>query len=158
MRRSFSASWRFALIAIPAFAGEFNKVISVGQKAPDFAGIPAVANGEDVSVSLGDIKEDVVVLVFLANHCPVVEMYEDRIIEFTKEFKDKNVKVVGFSVSQQDQDKIPAIKNYMKEHKVRLHLRIRRDPGCRQGLWCHQHAAVLCLGQRAQDQVHRRDG
>jgi peroxiredoxin len=118
MRKVLLSFAAVALIAIPAFAGEFNKVISVGQKAPDFAGIPAVANGEDVSVSLGDIKEDVVVVVFLANHCPVVLAYEDRLVEFTNDFKDKNVKVVGFSVSQQDQDKIPAIKNYMKEHKA----------------------------------------
>jgi len=70
-----------------------------------------------VSVSLGDIKEDVVVVVFPANHCPVVLAYEDRLVEFTNDYKDKSVKVVGFSVSQQDQDKIPAIKDYMKEHK-----------------------------------------
>ena len=86
-------------IAIPALAGKYNKVVSVGDKAPTFSGLPAVYNGEDTSVSLPDIKEDVVVLVFLANHCPVVEAYEDRIIEFTKEYKDKSVRVVGIAVS-----------------------------------------------------------
>lgn len=107
-----------AAIAIPALAGDhYNKVVNVGDKAPTFSGLPAVQNGEDTSVSLPDLKEDVVVLVFLANHCPVVEIYEDRIIEFTKEFKDKNVKVVGISVSTMNQDKIPGIKDYTKEHK-----------------------------------------
>ncbi len=117
MRKVLLSLVAVCLIAVPAFAGKYNRVISVGQKAPDFAGIPAVANGEDVSVSLSDIKEDVVVVVFLANHCPVVLAYEDRLVEFTNDYKDKSVKVVGFSVSQQDQDKIPAIKDYMKEHK-----------------------------------------
>ena len=88
-----------SLIAIPAFAGKYNKVISVGQKAPDFAGLPAVENGEDISLLLADIKEDVVVVVFLGNHCPVVQAYEDRLIDFTNDYKDKGVKVVGFSVN-----------------------------------------------------------
>ena len=56
-------------------------------------------------------------VVFLANHCPVVKAYEDRLIEFTNAYKDKGVKVVGISVSTQDQDKIPGIKEYTKEHK-----------------------------------------
>ena len=61
-----------ALVAAPAFAGKYNKVISVGDKAPDFSGLPAIENGEQKSLTLSDIKEDVVVVVFLANHCPVV--------------------------------------------------------------------------------------
>lgn len=106
-----------ALVAAPAFAGKYNKVVSVGEKAPDFAGLPAIENGEQKSVTLGDIKEDVVVVVFLANHCPVVRAYEDRIIDFTKDYQGKNVKVVGLAVSQQTGDKLPGIKDYMKENK-----------------------------------------
>ena len=106
-----------AAIAVPALAGKYNKVVSVGDKAPTFSGLPAIENGEQVSVSLPDIKEDVVVLVFLANHCPVVQAYEDRIIEFTNDYKSKGVKVVGIAVSQQSIDKLPGIKDYMKEHK-----------------------------------------
>jgi len=107
------------LVAVSAFAGKFNKVISVGDKAPDFSGLPAVQNGEDTSLSLADLKDDIVVVVFLANHCPVVKAYEDRLIEFTNAYKDKGVKVVGISVSNPslEQDKIPGIKEYTKEHK-----------------------------------------
>jgi peroxiredoxin len=117
MRKVLLSLVAVSAIAIPALAGKFNKVVSVGDKAPTFSGLPAVYNGEDTSVSLPDIKEDVVVLVFLANHCPVVQAYEDRIIEFTNEYKDKNVRVVGVAVSQQAIDKLPGIKDYMKEHK-----------------------------------------
>ena len=91
-----------SLVAVPAFAGKYNKVISVGDKAPDFSGIPAIENGEQKSLTLSDIKEAVVVVVFLANHCPVVQAYEDRVIDFTKDYKDKGVKVVGIAVSQAD--------------------------------------------------------
>jgi peroxiredoxin len=106
-----------SLVAVSAFAGKFNRVISVGDKAPVISGLPAIQNGEESSFSLSDVKDDVVVVVFLANHCPVVKAYEDRLIEFTSAYKDKGVKVVGISVSLQDQDKIPGIKEYTKEHK-----------------------------------------
>jgi len=108
------------LVAVSAFAGKYNKVVSIGDKAPTFSGLPAVQNGEDTSLSLSDLKEDVVVVVFLANHCPVVKAYEDRLIEFTNAYKDKGVRVVGISVSNPatyEQDKIPGIKEYTKEHK-----------------------------------------
>jgi len=117
MRKVVLSLVAVAAIAIPALAGKYNKVVSVGDKAPTFSGLPAIQNGEQVSVSLPDIKEDVVVVVFLANHCPVVQAYEDRIIEFTNDYKNKNVKVVGIAVSQQSIDKLPGIKDYMKEHK-----------------------------------------
>ena len=106
-----------SLVAMPAIAGKYNKAISVGDKAPDFSGIPAIANGEQSSVSLSDIKEPIVVVVFLANHCPVVRAYEDRVIDSTKDYKGKGVKVVGFAVSQAEGDKLPGIKDYMKENK-----------------------------------------
>ena len=104
-----------SLVALPAIAGKYNKTISVGDKAPDFAGLPAVENGSDTSLTLSDIKEPVVVLVFLGNHCPVVKAYEDRLIEFTTAYKDKGVKVVGVSVNDNDEDRIPGIKKYTKD-------------------------------------------
>ena len=88
-----------------------------GDKAPEFSGIPAVENGQDTSLTLTDIKEPIVVVVFLGNHCPVVQMYEDRLIDFTTAYKDKGVKVVGLSVNDMDSDRIPKIKEYMKDHK-----------------------------------------
>jgi len=116
MRKMILSLAVLALVASPVFAGQYNKVVSVGEKAPSFSGLPATTkSGDDLSVSLGDIKEDVVVVVFLANHCPVVVAYEDRIIDFTKDYQGKGVKVVGISVSQQDQDRLPKIKEYMKD-------------------------------------------
>jgi len=108
-----------SLVAMPVVAGpgKYNKVLSAGDKAPEFSGVPAVENGEDTSLTLTDIKEPVVVVVFLGNHCPVVQAYEDRLIDFTAAYKDKGVKVVGLSVNDMDSDRIPKIKEYMKDHK-----------------------------------------
>jgi len=108
-----------ALVASPAFAGRYNKAVSVGDKAPAFSSIPAVAkSGETTTLSLGDVKEDVVVLVFLANHCPVVQAYDDRIIDFANDYKGKGVKVVGVSVSRNPVDNLAAIKTYIQEKKI----------------------------------------
>jgi peroxiredoxin len=115
MRKTFLTIAALGLLASPVFAGKFNKTVSVGEKAPTFAGIPAVMGGQDASLTLSDIKEDVVVLVFLANHCPVVHAYEDRIIDFTNDYKGKSVKVVGVSVGKAEGDKLPGIKDYMKD-------------------------------------------
>jgi thiol-disulfide isomerase/thioredoxin len=104
-----------ALFAVPAFAGKYNTAISVGEKAPVFSSIPAVMGDKDASLTLSDMKEDVVVLVFLANHCPVVTAYEDRIIDFANDYKGKNVKVVGVCVNDMDSDRLPAIKVRVKE-------------------------------------------
>jgi peroxiredoxin len=117
MRKWILSLAGLALIASPVFAGQFNRVISVGDKAPAFSGIPAVMGDKDASLTLSDLKEDVVVLVFLANHCPVVTAYEDRIIDFANDYKDKNVKVVGVCVNDMDPDRLPAIKVRVNEKK-----------------------------------------
>jgi len=117
MRKVLLSLVAIAAITIPALAGKYNKVVSVGEKAPTFSGLPAIHNGEETSVSLSDLKDEVIVLAFLANHCPVVVAYEDRLVDFTNDYKDKGVRVVGISVSSLDQDKLPGIKEYMKDHK-----------------------------------------
>jgi len=103
--------------ASPAFAGEhYNKAVKPGDKAPAFSGIPAYSpSGEQTSLTLSDLKEDVVVLVFLANHCPAVVACEDRLNEFTSEYKDKGVRVVGVCVNDIDEDKLPAIKKRISD-------------------------------------------
>jgi peroxiredoxin len=114
MRKLVLSLAALALIASPAFAGKYNKVVSVGEKAPTFSGIPAVEGTQDASLTLSDIKNDIVVLVFLANHCPVVTAYEDRIIDFANDYKGKGVKVIGVSVNDIDQDRLPGIKERVK--------------------------------------------
>jgi peroxiredoxin len=118
MRKLFLSLLGLALIASPALAGKFNTKVSVGDQAPTFSGIPAVMGQQDASVSLSDIKEPVVVLVFLGNHCPVVKAYDDRIIDFTNDYKGKGVKVVGVSVNDLDADRLPAIKDYVKDKGI----------------------------------------
>jgi peroxiredoxin len=114
MRKTLLSLAIAALMATPALAG-----VKIGDKAPGFDGLPAVVHGQEASLSLSDIKEDVVVVVFTANHCPAVVQNEDRIIDLVNGLKDKSVKVVGISCTGAEglkaQDDIPAIKNRVKE-------------------------------------------
>jgi len=113
MRKMFLALAGLALIASPVLAGKFNKVVSVGDKAPVFSGIPAITGDQETSLSLSDLKEDVVVLVFMNNECPVVTAVEDRLIDFVNDYKGKSVKLVGVSVIRNDS--LSKIKAYYKK-------------------------------------------
>ncbi len=117
MRKIALSLAALALVAAPALAGKYNKKISVGDKAPVFAGIPAVCKGEECSVSLADIKEDVVVLAVLANHCPAVVGTQDRLVDLAKSYEGKNVRFIGIGISgkgSKSVDDLAAIKKLDK--------------------------------------------
>lgn len=114
MRKMVLSLAALALFAAPVVADDYNKKLDIGQKAPDFTALPAAEASGETSVSLGDIKEDVVVVVFLANHCPMVGRYDDRIIDLVDAYKGKPVKLVGICVSNAEGDRLPGIKKYIE--------------------------------------------
>jgi len=66
--------------------------LEIGDNAPDF-NLPDV-NGRFYSLKdFSDVK--ILVIIFTCNHCPTAQAYEDRIIQFTREYKDKGVSVVA---------------------------------------------------------------
>ncbi|MCY2934199.1 MAG: redoxin family protein [Planctomycetota bacterium] len=105
-------------MSFPAFAAD---KVKVGDKAPVFSGIPAInAKGEATTLNLGDIKKDVVVVTFLANHCPAVVAYEDRIIDLVNKNKDKSVELIAICCTDPEssygkQDDIKMIAAKIKE-------------------------------------------
>jgi peroxiredoxin len=70
--------------------------LKVGDKAPNFK-----AESTDGKVlTLGDFKNaKVLVVCFTCNECPVAAAYEDRFIEFNKQYHDKDVKFVAINVN-----------------------------------------------------------
>jgi len=118
MRKLVLSLFALVLVASPVLAGKFNKKVSVGDKAPDFAGIPAVVKGQETSLSLRDMKDDIVVVAIMADHCPYVIAAYDRLIDFAKEYEGKGVKVVSIAVSgpsTRKSDDIEAIKARNKD-------------------------------------------
>ena len=89
-------------------AGKFNKVLGVGDAAPDWADVAGV---DGANHSLKDYKDaKVVVQIFTCNKCPVAIAYEDRLVEIARDYKDKGVKLVAINCNNADADKLPKMK------------------------------------------------
>lgn len=87
-------------------AGEYNAVLDIGAPMPGFASLPAT-DGSKLSSS--DLDEEVVILVFLANHCPWVKGMDGDLVNLVDSFEGKDVRVVGVSVNHREEDRLPAM-------------------------------------------------
>ena len=91
--------WSAILIAIlmtgPVMA-EASKVVplEIGSAAPDFS-LPGVDGKTYKLTDFADAK--ILVVVFMANHCPTAQAYESRIMQLVTDYKSKGVAVVAIS-------------------------------------------------------------
>jgi peroxiredoxin len=93
-----------------AISGEYNLVLNIGDKAPEWKELPGVDGKKH---SLSDLKKkDVVVLAFTCNSCPYSVDYENRLIAFAKKHsaKDSKVAMVAVNVNKVDEDLLPKMK------------------------------------------------
>jgi len=90
-------------------AGEYNRVLDLGDPMPGFENLPATDGG---TLSSSDLNSSVVVLVSLANHCPWVRGMDAGLVGLVEQFRDQDVRIVGFAVNHREEDRLPA----MKEH------------------------------------------
>lgn len=102
-----------ALAALPAWAGEFNSVVSIGDPMPEFQSLPST---KGTRISSSDLAEDVVVLVFLANHCPWVQGMDSDLVDLVEEMDGRSAAFVGVGVNLLEQDLLPA----MREHAEKV--------------------------------------
>jgi peroxiredoxin len=97
----------------PAWAGKFNKRVSIGEPAPQWAGLEGI---DGKPHSRDDYKDaPVLVLAFICNHCPVAAAYEDRLIQLTKDFKSKKVAVVAINCNTNEADRLDKMKARAEE-------------------------------------------
>ncbi len=68
--------------------------LEIGQKAPDFL-LPGI-DGKDYSLKDFDDGKFLVIL-FICNHCPTAQSYEDRIIQLVDDYKDRGVSFLAVS-------------------------------------------------------------
>jgi peroxiredoxin len=72
-------------------AGE-HPTLPIGASAPNFS----LLGIDGKMYSLASFRNaKVLVVVFTCNHCPTAQAYEDRLIQLTKDYKDKGVAVVA---------------------------------------------------------------
>jgi len=87
--------WRMILFFLMAFAApaqSSHPILPLGSPAPDFS-LPGV----DGKVhSLADYASSpILVVVFTCNHCPIAQMYEQRIQQLDLDYRDRSVSVVA---------------------------------------------------------------
>ena len=112
--RMFSAlAIVLTLVGLPVFAAD----LTVGTKAPEFKGLDGV---DGKKLSLDDLKDaKLLVVCFTCNECPVAADYQDRFIEFTKQYKDKGVAFVAINcnIAMPEDENLPAMKARASEKK-----------------------------------------
>lgn len=105
------------LSALPASAGQFNKVLKIGDAAPAWTGLDGTDGKKHALADLA--AKDVVVVVFTCNSCPVAADYEDRIVALAEAHagKDAKVAVVAVNVNTGKADALPAMKARAEKRK-----------------------------------------
>ena len=77
-----------------AFSNKDYKTLEIGASAPGFK-LPGV---DGRTYTLASFKSaTILVIIFTCNHCPTAQAYEDRIIQLTKDYRNKGVAVVAIS-------------------------------------------------------------
>ena len=87
--------WRvflFLLISLSAWAENAHPILALGSPAPDFE-LPGV---DGKTHKLSDYAPSpILVVVFTCNHCPIAQMYEQRLGRLAADYKDRGVAVVA---------------------------------------------------------------
>src|SRR5580658_2218340 len=87
--------WKLALVllvSLTAGAQPRHPILPIGSPAPDFA-LPGV-DGKIHKLS-DYASSPVLAVVFTCNHCPIAQMYEQRIQQLANDYKSKGVAVVA---------------------------------------------------------------
>jgi thiol-disulfide isomerase/thioredoxin len=82
------------MLSSVTFAFDGHKTLATGSDAPDFS-LPGIDGKTYTLRSFKNAK--VLAIVFMCNHCPTSQAYEDRIIKLTSDYAGKGVSVVAIN-------------------------------------------------------------
>ena len=91
-----------------------DKKLNKGDNAPDFS----LKNVDGKTYSLADFKDKVLVVIFIANHCPYARAKMDEISELEREYSDKGAVIVNIASNdpiQYPEDGYEPMKELAKE-------------------------------------------
>ena len=114
LRKLLAASAALAALLIVALTVSVSvsaDEIEIGAKAPDFTAIGTDGKTYNLASS-GDAKA--VVLCFTCNGCPVARAYEERLIDFVKQYEGKPVMMIALNCNNKTED-LEAMKAHAKE-------------------------------------------
>ncbi|CAN5431537.1 thioredoxin family protein [soil metagenome] len=104
-------------LAPVAFAGDFNKVLSVGDAAPTWKDLEGIDGKQH---TFDEFKaKDCLVVVFTCNTCVTSNDYEERIIKFVNKHcgKDGKTALVAINANQVKEDLLPKMKERAEKKK-----------------------------------------
>lgn len=103
-------------IASPALAGEFNKTLSIGDAAPDWAELAGV-DGKPHSRSEYDTAK-VLVLVFTSNTCPYAVDVRERLNALARETAERGVQFVAINANAGPRDDLEAMSEIAQKSEM----------------------------------------
>lgn len=116
-----------AALCLPFFAceglsaGEYNEVLSVGDAAPGWEGLPGTDGKSHSLAELAD--KSIVVVIFTCRSCPTAADYEARIADLVRQHADNPDKlaVIPISANLVEEDKLPALIEHVEEADLPFH-------------------------------------
>jgi peroxiredoxin len=97
------------LMSVVAFAGKYNKALSIGDAAPQWKDLEGTDGKRHSLADLAD--KDIVVIAFTCNTCEYAQDYEKRLIALHKKFAaDGKCVLVAINPNQVAGDQLPAMK------------------------------------------------
>jgi peroxiredoxin len=111
------------VFSMSAVAAESHPILPIGSAAPDFA-----LQGTDGNIHrLSDYSSSqILVVAFTCNHCPIAQMYEQRIERLAADYKDRGVALVAIQPNDPKALRIDEldssdISDSLEEMKIRVH-------------------------------------
>ncbi len=105
----------FAANQSPLLAAKFNRVVEIGQQAPEWKALPGIDGQKHGLAELKAAK--LVVVLFIRNNCPIAQAYEDRIRNFVEKFSSQGVAVVAINVSAEQGEGLEQMQARAKDRK-----------------------------------------
>lgn len=82
-----------------ASCGRGDRSLPIGSAAPDFS-LPGV-DGKTHSLA-EDASSRVLAIVFTCNHCPIAQLYEDRLRKLDRDYRSKGVALIAINSDRDD--------------------------------------------------------
>ncbi len=100
-------------LVLPVQAGRFNRVLSVGDQAPRWQGLPGT-DGRQHRLAEFLNRGGYTVLVFSCTVCPCALGCERRIEQIHRDYAGKGVQVVVINVGDTPSDELPKLRQRLK--------------------------------------------
>jgi len=108
----------YSLLIIHYKVAVNSSIDNLGSKIIDFS----LKGVDDILHSPQDFKDkDILIIVFMCNHCPYVKGVIDRFVDFQERYKDKGVQLIGINPNDPavyPEDSFENMKLFAIKHKI----------------------------------------